>query len=475
MLYDVSDPASSYPLFFHRVPSASLYPEEMLAPWSSNPSQTFLSTHANDYNIRTTTDRKRPSATSTSEHGNWLTEQSHLRPPSLLPPAPQLNRPLTDTTKVECRLISPTLSTFQSMNANSTSTAKSGLLKQVTAQLGDISLEYETLSSPPTSPITPVPSLTNSHRSRSSFAISEGSPCTAAGSPQDHFARFLPQDSDSAMVPPKRMYEANVYSGICNINPPLPKPPLCQDYQLYCAHQPTDLSRGSNFPPPQHLPNSDLAPVPTHMPRPQEVSYIDWDDEDGRKRYYSPLRRIKKSLSDLRAAERFISEAHVRKRINLPPHKNTTRNVPHAQRREADETNAWIGRHQKQPCHSPPSTAFSARDEKSLPRLSSRLRKRPRTTKFSPPSQSRMMPQTKTSPQIVNNRAKNIKANDTSSTPAPPPRDTVIPLTPPSTGKRKRANTTTSEPSREAQKKKKLRLGVVGKLVKRLLGARDDY
>ncbi|KAK7892676.1 hypothetical protein LTR67_006912 [Exophiala xenobiotica] len=40
---------------------------------------------------------------------------------------------------------------------------------------------------------------------------------------------------------------------------------------------------------------------------PTEVSYIDWDDDDGQ-RGPSRLARVKKSFADLRAAERFISD-----------------------------------------------------------------------------------------------------------------------------------------------------------------------
>ncbi|OAL27304.1 hypothetical protein AYO22_03579 [Fonsecaea multimorphosa] len=358
------------------------------------------------------------------------------------------------------------------LNTNSTSTAKSELLNHLTAKLGDISLEQEALPTSPTSPITPVPSLTNSRHSRSSSAISEGSPYRALASTNDCYEMFLPHDPDSLMAHPKRTYEANVGSGVRSINPPLPNTLLYQDNQLCWTPPPNNLPNRSKILTLQAFPDSDVGATTDHWPRSfegeKEVSYIDWDDEGGRRRYQSPLRRIKKSFTDLRAAERFISEAKVRNRIYLPRHQDTTEHMTNAQRHEVCEANHVFAPHQ-QARPSPSSTPMLMEEEKTLPRPSAKLRKKP-STKFSCQTPSKMTSRTKTFKQKIGKGSESTKSECALLAPA---RDTGIPPTPPSTGKRKRANTTTSERSREAQTKK-LRLGVVGKLVTRLLGAKEE-
>ncbi|OQU96456.1 hypothetical protein CLAIMM_02537 [Cladophialophora immunda] len=359
------------------------------------------------------------------------------------------------------------------MNTNSTSTAKNELLEQLTAQVGDISIEPEGLSTVPTSPITLVPSLTNSRHSRSSFSISEGSPCTAAGSPKNYFESFLPHNSHGAVASPKMTYEASVGSGIYSINPPpQSNPRLFQDGQLCWTPQPTNLSSGSKYPPAQHLPNSDDSTTTTQLPQGfeghKEVSYIDWDDEDDRRRHYSPLLRIKKSFTDLRAAERFIADANARMRINLSQRKEAKWDVPDAQRHEAYDAYQISGRH-RQPTHSAQSTPLPVREENSLTRFSSKLRKRPNAN-FRSHGQPRVTALVGMSQQRAD---KGIESTRSDGILSAPPRDTAIPPTPPSTGKRKRANTMTSERSREVQKKK-VKLGVVGKLVTRLLVSKRE-
>ncbi|EXJ73131.1 uncharacterized protein A1O5_04280, partial [Cladophialophora psammophila CBS 110553] len=326
-LYDFSVPGPFNSLLVHRVPSASLYPEEMLAQWSPRPPQpSSIHAHTDGDNICTRRGTESSSVSSLIEYDDWLSDQSCHRPPSLLPPAPQLNRTPSDTVKVECRLSSPEPPPgCRERNTDSTPTTKRELQHQLTAQLGGVSLEQQTLSTPPISPVTPVPSLTNSHRSDSSFAISQSSPCTAVGSSEDYFESFLVDNSHGVIALHKRTGEANTGSGIRSITSPLPNSLLYQNTQLGQVPRAANLLSGSKFVAPQPLPNPDFGATAIHLPQGSqehhEVSYIDWDDDDSSRHHNSPLTRIKKSFTDLRAAERFISEANIRKKENLTPQK----------------------------------------------------------------------------------------------------------------------------------------------------------
>ncbi|OAL35650.1 hypothetical protein AYO20_05031 [Fonsecaea nubica] len=469
--YDLADPCGFHPLLLHRVPSASLYPEEMLEQWSSNLVQpSVVHSDANDDNIYTKNSPQCPSAPSNNTYGNGTSHRALLRPTSLLPPAPRFTRPLSDTGKVECRLISTGSSICHDTNTNSTSTVESEALKRLTAQIGDVSLEQDTLSTPPTSPITPVPSLTTSCQSRSSFAISDSSPCTAVDSSRNYFESLLPQDSDNAMVSSKGTYETSIGSRAHGIKSPLSSPLLYQEDPLCRALQPTNLSSGSNLGLPRHILHSELGATTSNLPqafeRQKEVSYIDWDDEDDHRNYRSPLMRIKKSFTDLRAAERFIAEANVQvRRRNIRTWRQMTTNglsdLQHDETREAN----------RQYRHNRPSVNMLSKDESGLAPLSSKLRKRP-STNLSPQGEPRITSRAMT---LERNLVKGIDGTrcEDNNTLSVLPRDTGVlaPPTPPSIGKRKRANTTTSEQSGEVQKKKP-KLGVVGKLVSRLLGAK---
>ncbi|KIW96489.1 uncharacterized protein Z519_03558 [Cladophialophora bantiana CBS 173.52] len=473
-LYDFSVPGPFNSLLLHRVPSASLYPEEMLAQWSPRPPQPpFIHAHTDDDNICTRRGTERSSISSLIEYGDRLSEQSCHRPPSLLPPAPQLNRTPSDTIKVECRLSSPEPPLgCHERNTDSTPRTQRELLHQLTAQLGGISLEQETLLTPPTSPVTPVPSLTNSHRSDSSFAISESSPCPAVGSSKDYFESLLADNSHDVMVPHKRTGEANTGSGIRSITPPLPNSLLYQNTQLGRVPQATNLLSGSKFVPPQPLPNPDFGVTAIHLPQGSqehhEISYIDWDDDDSSRHHNSPLTRIKKSFTDLRAAERFISEANIRKKGNLTPRKESRGSISKVQDREVCKASRVSRQHQQRP-YSPRST-LSLKEESSLTRLSSRLRKKP-SIKLLSHSLSKTTPRTETSERKTTQMVESIKPDGLLSA---PPRNTTTPPASPSMGNKKRANKMTSERWKEAQKKK-VKFAVLGRQVMRLLGSKQVH
>jgi hypothetical protein len=173
----------------------------------------------------------------------------------------------------------------------------------------------------------------------------------------------------------------------------------------------------------------DINATAIHLPQSpqgsQEVSYIEWDDDDDRYGK-SALGRIKKSFTDLRAAERYITEASTRSRTQAA---STGHEAPiSAVGRKLSDT----------------SSGFN---------LSPVVALEQRSTNIQTPTKLRKKASTK-------NISKSARSSNTA------------PSTPPSTGKRKRTNTMNSQRSRDVQKKSKN--GLVGKFVRALIGARKE-
>jgi hypothetical protein len=160
----------------------------------------------------------------------------------------------------------------------------------------------------------------------------------------------------------------------------------------------------------------------------QEVSYIEWDDEED-KRSDSPFFRLKKSFTDLRAAERYLKDANVKNRL-------------------------YAGRPYEE---APPSiTPVSSTRSKTFT-----TGQNP-TNVLAPPRQRKSSASKKLSGET-----------DTTS---PPRASAVVSVaTPHPAGKRKRGNTANSSRrhSREVQKKK-AKTDLMGNLVRKLLGGKKD-
>ncbi|KIW74000.1 hypothetical protein PV04_02072 [Phialophora macrospora] len=409
-------------LLLHRVPSASLYPEEMLAQWSSSQSNSI-----SRYSSEGT---ERSSNATLVDFGDWVSGQSHDRPLSLLPPAPQLNRlPPSDAGRVECRLSSSTtqLSDHTTKRISDQSTTPEQL-HDLSTQLQEVSFSRPVISPPPTRPITPVPSLTTSDYSRSSFGT-ESSTCTMIGSPyQQLLSTPLSPSAGNMGMSIGKPFEGVIYgSRIHNVSSPPPSLPDHRNGSIDRVNLRADASRGFPYRP---TPIRDMNATAIHLPQSpkcsQEVSFIEWDDDDDRYGK-SALCRIKKSFTDLRAAERYITEASTRSRTQAM---GTAHEAPtSAARPRLSDTGSG--------CDFPPVVTLEQR--RTNTQTPTKLRKKAST--------------------------KNLSKSARSSNTAPP--------TPPSIGKRKRADTLSSQRSRDVQKKTKN--GLVEKFVRAFTGARKEH
>ncbi|ETI27590.1 hypothetical protein G647_00039 [Cladophialophora carrionii CBS 160.54] len=209
---------------------------------------------------------------------------------------------------------------------------------------------------------------------------------------------------------------------------PLRSPPTHRTGRVDRVNSPTYPSR--DFPSrPTPFPNINATTI--HLPQcsqsSQEVSYIDWDDDDDDgtdRRGKSAFERIKKSFTDLRAAERYITEVgHRTQATGTPPESPTSGFGP-----RLSDTGSGFGR-------SPVATS----DHEG--------------TNSPPPVKLWTKASTK-------NISTSARCSNT------------VPSRPPSTRKRKRTNTMSSRRSRGMQNKAKD--GIVGKLVWSLIGARRE-
>lgn len=421
-LCDCSTTSPCGSLLLHRIPSASLYSEEMLVLGASrsSPRPTRVSRYSRE-------DTERSSIATLIDFGEWVSGQYHERPPSLLPPAPHLSRlPPSDAGRVECRLPSSTTPLGEhETDATSGRSADREQLPGLSTRLQAVSFSSVSISSPPTRPITPVPSLTASDHSHSSFGT-ESSPCTIISLPKQQSLSSRWDSSRGHMgITTAKRFDAAIY-GPCthNISSPSLSPPPHHERGIDRANLSVDPSQLS---PSRPAPILNLNNTAVHLPQTsrhsEEVSYIEWDEEADRLGN-SAFGRIKKSFIDLRAAERYITEARTRSRMQAS-------STAHARATSAggpklsDTGNRFNL-----------SPAVSSAQGGSYTHTPAKLRKKASTLNL-----------------LTSARASNINSS-----------------TPPSTGKRKRTNTMSSQRSQDTQKKK-AENGIVGKFVRGLIGA----
>ena len=421
--HDCTTSDSCDSLLLHRVPSASLYLEDMIA-------QMPTTTSSQPQSIRSSSleTARRSSVTTLVDLGDWTTSHCHSRPPSLLPPAPGLVRLVSsETGKVECRLSSPTTPATECTALDTT--AARDQLPNLSAQLQDVPFSAGSASALLARPVTPVPSLTTWHRSQSSFGF-ETSPCSTVCSPKDTQPNPPSDMSANTMSRTKKPTQEVIFGQhIRNISPPSQGPPShCDDcHGLICL--PVDPSRNSSYLPSRPVPTPDMTSAAPGLCQSSqdsaEVSYIEWDDED-KAASDSALHRLKKSFADLRAAERCITEASMKTQTEAA---KAVQDSPSPVSTRRDFSNSK---------RSTASTVIAV-EKRLIPTVN--LRKKAST--------------------------KNISA-------LMRPLDVFGPSTPSSTGKRRRTNTMDSQRSQVLQKKKP-KSNAVGKLVRRLLGAKREH
>ncbi|EXJ94968.1 hypothetical protein A1O1_00086 [Capronia coronata CBS 617.96] len=319
-----------YESLLPRIPSPSLYLEDLLEAWPSNPKETPPLVHEkvsrNRNWLRSVTDSG--STTALDDFSDLISAYTWEQPPSLLSPAPRLFRGgdfQQDPTAVECRLppttltfanqgpIEPTADTWYASKRNP---AVLELHQHLRPSLRKSSMETDR-------PSTPVPSLTHSRNTASSSSV-EYSPAPVTRS------------RGGTKVLSEQCRDMNVQDGF-EVKMPivrferLPKAPRSGDNcprlsgssgydndafprALSIPHE-AKLTRGTvldrNTDKTSHMP-------PLHETQ-SEVSYIDWDDDEkcGPSKP-SALVRLKRGLTELRTAERFISDAQMRTRLSAP-------------------------------------------------------------------------------------------------------------------------------------------------------------
>lgn len=330
--YTLAAPDAYEPLLLHRVPSPSLCLDEMLELW---PVQDNPSPSSNLNSSISPANACRDSVATLVDFGSWVSRQSHDRLSSLLPPAPHWDRPdfNTSSDRVECRLLSPEPAPANERDGVNWPPYTVPYSKRSTTpdQLGKLcaALENSSWVSKITSQVstrtnTPVPSLSHSHCSVSTCSVVDTvSPESVAENKdkmsQEHW--HLVHDGSAETATTSR--------GTSGDQDPKPRAwsyrldKTWSTLQVPSVHQREDLSSSLTAADLARRPG-DLAvrPMPghnvllasssdpgNHALNP-EISYIDWDDdeEDGG-HHQSRLARMKKSLTDLRNAERFISES----------------------------------------------------------------------------------------------------------------------------------------------------------------------
>lgn len=301
-LYSFSNTASYESLLLPRVPSPSLRLEEMLGLWPSTPK----SPSAFGLGGLTIDDCSgcRDSVATIVHFGDWISDQSQSRSPSLLPPAPLFNHrePSVPKASMECRL-PPTLDArFGPRQVN-----------QLCSQLEKASFLSDSPSFPATRTTTPVPvpSLTHSHYS--TYSLPGQMNGAAASATVSLTSPTLP----SSLEPGTKMAIAKTATIEPNNNAlghSSPEPTQGETSGRVSA----DIAfAGESM---HNNPRSVEMQLPQLAASPPEVSYIEWDDDDGR-RGPSRMARVKKSLADLRAAERFIADVGSAKRTATSSHK----------------------------------------------------------------------------------------------------------------------------------------------------------
>lgn len=328
--YTLTSSASFDSLLFHPVPSPSLCLEEMLELWPSSPQPLNLSQqHQHGKHICFRHTKKADSIDTLVDFGHWISQQSHSRAQSLLPPTPAALRqdlPNLKSDSVECPLSSVAQDLAHHIEQQDDTvlhrTTNYNHLEKLCIDLQHSSFTSEPYRGQKARTITPVPSLTYSQYSTTSSIAADGSCPEARISNYSNSLKSVSASRDPNMN--HQTFE-HLQQETNHIHPNQ----RLSFYQRNSCEQSADNAIQSTTRAPVHSghynpvlnPSFDRTRVQARPPLIQapcgenEVSYIDWDedDEDGGHRSESRLARMKKSITDLRAAERFIADAASRR------------------------------------------------------------------------------------------------------------------------------------------------------------------
>lgn len=340
--YTSTNSASYDSLLFHPVPSPSLCLEEMLEWWPTSPQPPKRTQQQqqqpHDKHMRSRQNRDRDSISTLIDFGNWVSQQSHSRAPSLLPPTPEsLRQDLLHLkpVSVEC----PLSSTAQGLsrhirhqeNLVGHQTTNVDHLESLCVDLQLSSFASNESRRQTATTITPVPSLTYSHYSTASSLTADGGFREAGTSVSSTCLEASPAPREMAM-------NHHTLQALRNEAQPIyPNQDMPSYQDDSCKHPPDDTNQRTAqaqaaIYPCQKVPNPNFDEPRLQPQNPQshvvssgnEVSYFDWDDEgeDRAHRGESRLTRMMRSITDLRAAERFIADAATQRNTNHKPVRN---------------------------------------------------------------------------------------------------------------------------------------------------------
>lgn len=471
-------------LLLHQVPSPSLCLEEMLDLCAHGPKPPSINCGPRKVvSFCPPGYGDRSSVATLVEFGEWVSKQAQNRPPSLLPPPPDvlLRNPLiSNTDSVECRLPSSTkYPSGYERKSDSKQSVSSIQLQSLSSRLDELSVQSGIPSTPPARSITPVPSLTNSqYSSCTSSAAAAESPFSTKNSPISDIENASCGPSSS-----RATQRTARHNGTFSFDWKSASLGLKEDSMLVFPSPPSvPVDRERHTP---HRPVPDLEYNTTRIQDhillqigdQPEVSYIDWDDdENSNRRGESRLARMKKSLNDLRVAERFISEANVRRIAHLA--KETQHSVGNPEpavfndpqcAREYQSQDLTLGRKLTVSDIHHPTIRECRRSawleqERLRTQAAAKLRKRSTNNPSHTDGRSTLVAQNNKEAKPSNYMVSDSEGATTHAT------TSGSTIKPPSKGKRKRSGTTASQ-----GRCKTARLGVVGRWVKRVLGCENDH
>lgn len=172
-------------------------------------------------------------------------------------------------------------------------------------------------------PRTSVPSLTHSQCSVYSSALPESPTMITASMGGSALPSYGSLKADVEESTGSKLSQVDAYQWVHDITLPLSQPSIYPDDASDRARFAAFGTAPAAIPlsgPKVEADSSTASHKPTLLATRPEFSYIDCDDDENNGRHSSTrFDRLRRSLADLRAAERFISEASARGRAQLVP------------------------------------------------------------------------------------------------------------------------------------------------------------
>lgn len=323
-IHKFSTAASYERLLLHQIPSPSLCLGEIFQAWPPSPKKTSPIAHraSRASKFHSSPNDNRNSLATLVDFGDWISEQSHQRPPSLLPPTPHVFRQavsVRNTESVQCQLRSTsTCLPNHKITANHKRDLNPGRMHELCSQMEEISFTPQPDSIPPSRLITPVPSLTNSQRSTfSSTTAIRDVLATTIG----ELTSSCDSTSTSVSQASKGTAIAHTTKTLSYYNKQLL--PFSDNSTLCVSNLPSSPSTSIKYYPSRPAPrppSKSTKPLTPQLQSTQnEISYFEWDDDETTddRSLESRLLRMKNRLTDMRASERSTAGAPSQRQFRL--------------------------------------------------------------------------------------------------------------------------------------------------------------